>query len=68
MICPAPIMSALAMCSSPSGPEPMTTTVSPELKPSIAYELNSLSLSRLAVHAMSSASTATRGRQPVGTL
>ena len=36
MIRPAPIMSALTMCRSPSGPEPITTTVSPELKPSIA--------------------------------
>ena len=47
---------------------PITTTVSPELKPSSAYEENSLSLSRLAVQAMSSASTATRGDSPSGTL
>jgi hypothetical protein len=37
MICPAPIMSAFATCSRPSGPVPITTTVSPELKPSSAY-------------------------------
>ena len=46
----------------------MTTTVSPELNPSIAYELNSLTLSRLAVHAITSASTATRGDSADGTL
>ncbi len=61
-------MSALAMCSSPSGPAPITTTVSPELKPSMAYELNSFSLSRLAAQAINSASTATRGDSPSGTL
>jgi hypothetical protein len=46
----------------------MTTTVSPEVKPSIAWEENSLSLSRLAAHAISSARTATRGLSPSGTL
>ena len=46
---------------------PITTTMSPELKPSIAYEANSFSLSRLAAHAISSASTATRGDSPSGT-
>jgi len=37
------------------------------LNPSIAYELNSFTLSRLAVQAISSARTATRGDNPSGT-